>query len=119
MENEVKQKTPEPKDVPGDIVNLLEEIRLTSLNLAVASAKFQAYNVRQDTIKKDLTEVVALALEAVQFLSRFLEEIGLRSAQKSWLTDHVDHEKINANLKRLYDYLESITDNFMKDKGLR
>ncbi|MBD3217125.1 MAG: hypothetical protein GF310_02530 [candidate division Zixibacteria bacterium] len=119
MESKVKQVKPENREVPENIVSLLEEIRLTSLNLAVASAKFQAYNIRQDKIKKDLTEVVALALESVQFLSRFLEEIGMKTAQKSWLTEEVDHEKVNENLRKLYDYLENITDNFMKDKGLR
>jgi hypothetical protein len=41
MESKVKQVKPENPEVPENIVSLLEEIRLTSLNLAVASAKFQ------------------------------------------------------------------------------
>ena len=118
MDNEIRQVAPGKAHVPKNIIDLLEEIRLTSLNLAVASAKFKVQNIRQDQIKKDLTEVVALALESVQFLSRFLEEMGMKAREKTWLTDEIDHNKINDNLKRLYEYIENITESFMKDKGL-
>ncbi|HEQ97858.1 MAG TPA: hypothetical protein ENO22_00775 [candidate division Zixibacteria bacterium] len=118
MEKEIRQMNPGSLEVPRNIIDLLEEIRLTSLNLAVASAKFKAYNIRQAHIKKDLTEVVALALESVQFITKFLEEMGMKLPQSSWLSDEIDHEKINDNLIKLREYLESITNNFMKDKGL-
>ncbi|NIR67355.1 MAG: hypothetical protein GWO41_07780 [candidate division Zixibacteria bacterium] len=118
MENEIRQMSREPLEMPQNIADLVEEIRLASLNLAVASAKFKANNIRQALIKKDLTEVVALALESVQFISKFLEEIGIKVSQSSWLSDEIDHDRIDANLMKLRGYLESITNNFMKDKGL-
>jgi ketol-acid reductoisomerase len=69
MEKGTKDIYSEQELSSKSIVELLEEIRLTSLNLAISSAKFKAYNLRQNQIKKDLSEMVALALEAVQILS--------------------------------------------------
>lgn len=117
MENEIRQTAPKKEIVPEDIASLLEEIRMTSLNLAVASAKFKAYNPKQDQIKKDLVEVVALALESVQFLSRFLDTIGIKADADPILINEIDHNKVGDNLHKLSKYIERITDNFMKDQG--
>lgn len=118
MENETRQSPPAKEIMPANIADLLEEIRTTSLNLAMASAKFKAYNVRQNQIKKDLVEVVALALESVQFLSKFLDAIGIKADAKPILMSELDHNKVGDKLQRLSEYIERITDNFMKDHGL-
>ncbi len=119
MGNETKQRSSDQEIVPGNIANLLEEIRMTSLNLAVASAKFKTYNRRQDQIKKDLVEVVALALESVQFLSKFLEAIGIKADMKPFLMTSLDHDKVGGKLQKLSEYIERITENFMKDREMK
>ena len=116
MENEIRQGNAGQDVIPGSIAELLEEIRMASLNLAVASAKFKAHNQRQDQIKKDLVVVVALALESVQFLSKFLDAIGIKANAKPFLMAEVDHDKAEYDLQKLSQYIERITENFLKDR---
>lgn len=101
------------------IVELLEDIRLTSLNLAVSSAKFKAYNLRQNQIKKDLAEMVALALESVQILSNFLAKVGIKNDAHGSSEAEVDHEKLERSLEQISKFISSITDGFMRDRGLK
>ena len=101
------------------LLELMEEVRLTSLNLAIASAKFKARNLTQDKIKRDLTEVVSLSLDSVQSLSKFLESIGLKEGFNNIIAGNFDHEKINEDLEKLARYLENISTNFMADRGLK
>lgn len=101
------------------LLELLEEVRLTALNLAIASAKFKAHNLTQDSIKKDLTEVVSLSLDAVQSLSKFLESIGLKEGFNNIISGNIEHRHIDESLDKLVQYLEGITDNFMIDQGLK
>ncbi len=101
------------------IVELLEDVRLTSLNLAISSAKFKAYNLRQNQIKKDLSEMVALALEAVQVLSSFLVMVGIKDDTPGSTRAEVDHEKLERSLEQISEFIGNITDGFMKDRGLQ
>ena len=100
------------------LLELMEEVRLTSLNLAIASAKFRACNMTQDKIKKDLTEVVSLSLDSVQSLSKFLEGIGLKEGFNNIIAGNIDHEKVSKDLEKLAKYLEGISSNFLADRGL-
>ncbi len=101
----------------GNLSDLVEEVRLTSLNLAIASSKFKALNDHQDQIKKSLTEVVALALESVHMLSQFLSAVGFATQdQSSGLTD-VEQEKLDNNLKAITEYVKKISENYLRDRG--
>jgi len=101
------------------LLELMEEVRLTSLNLAIASAKFNARNMTQDNIKKDLTEVVSLSLDSVQSLSKFLENIGLKEGFNNIISGSIDQNQISENLEKLAKYLEEVTNNFLIDQGLK
>ncbi len=119
MESEIKNKQEPVGILPAEIVEMLEDVRMTSINLAVASAKFKVFTDHQEQIKKDLTEVVALALESVQFLSKFLEKMGFEASTAHKYGPDLDQEKLDRNLDKLKDYIERITDSFLRDRELK
>jgi hypothetical protein len=117
MKNQTKE--PVQQNISAeDIVNLIEDVRLTTLNLAIASSKFKSGNSRQDLIRKDLVDVVTMALESIQSLSKFLEIIGVEGGSHPALVDNVDHRKLENNFERVAEYLKRIADNFSRDRGL-
>jgi len=108
------------RDLPEkSIIDLLEEVRLTSLNLAIASAKFKAFNLKQDQIKKKLSEMVALVLESVQILSNFLVQVGIKRNQQLNPNVEIDHQKLEENLQKIAEFINSITNGFIQDSGLK
>ena len=119
MEKSAKDVYPDQELSSKNIVELLEDIRLTSLNLAISSAKIKAYNLRQNQIKKDLSEMVALALESVQILSNFLVRVGIKNDIPGSTMAEVDHKKLERSLEQISEFISSITDGFMRDRGLK
>lgn len=117
MENSPKIG-PAPTTDLKDLVGLVEEIRMTALNLAIASAKFHPDSPGMDAAKKDLTELVTTSLESVNQLTKFLGLIGLERKSEPF-SDEIDHENLEENLKRIIEYVKKISDSFNEARGFR
>ncbi|MBD3382179.1 MAG: hypothetical protein GF404_08280 [candidate division Zixibacteria bacterium] len=115
---ETRKTAPPPRGQLKDLVELVEEIRMTALNLAIASAKFHPDSPGLDAAKKDLTELVTTSLESVNQLTKFLGLVGLERKSEP-CDDDVDHEALEENLKNILDFVQRISKNFLQARGLK